>query len=138
MDNNEDTTPRNAPADTIRDRALKAVIWQNEGDKGPYLSISFAKTIEDRDGKLRDVHNFSPDETLRLSELARRAFARSQELRQEFAHERTPDQAQDGDRQARAPRENRSGQDRNSREDDRTAPRVERPRARRSGPSQSY
>lgn len=87
----EETRP---PADVIRDGALKATIWRNEGEDGPFYSTSLARTFEDRDGNLRDAHSFSGSDLLKVSELARKAYDRSNELRrEEFKQERQESRA---------------------------------------------
>ena len=81
--------PRNRPpADVLRDGSLKATIWENEGEKGVYHSTTLAKTFEDKSGKLRDTHSFSSSDLLRVSELARQAYVRSNQLYREQKHER--------------------------------------------------
>ena len=52
------------PADVLRDGALKATIWENDGEKGRYYNTTLAKTFEDRSGNLRDTHSFSNHEQL--------------------------------------------------------------------------
>lgn len=74
----------NAPRDVLRDGALKASIWRNEGENGPFYSASLARTYKDEgSGELRDSHSFAGNELLRVSELARKAYDRTQELRRE-------------------------------------------------------
>lgn len=90
-DRQEDRTTEQTrqPADVIRDGALKATIWRNEGEDGPFYSTSLARTFEDREGNLRDAHSFSGSDLLKVSELARKAYDRSAELRrEEFKQER--------------------------------------------------
>jgi len=83
------------PADVIRDGTLKATIWRNECEDGPFYSTTFARTYEDRDGTLRDAHSFSGSELLKISELGRKAYDRSSELRrEEFKQERQAERAQ--------------------------------------------
>ncbi len=78
----EDDAPER-PADTIRDGSLKASIWRNEGDKGPYYATEFARTYTDADGNPRDSRSFVGGDLLKLSELARKAYDRTTELRRE-------------------------------------------------------
>ena len=81
--------PKNRPpADVLRDGSLKATIWENEGEKGVYHSTTLAKTFEDKSGKLRDTHSFSSSDLLRVSELARQAYVRSNQLYREHKNER--------------------------------------------------
>lgn len=83
------------PADVLRDGALKATIWKNSGEKGPYFTTTLAKTYEDRNGKPRDTHSFSGSDLLRVAELARDAYARSNQLRRDLGKQRSQEAAQD-------------------------------------------
>lgn len=73
----------NGPADVLRDGNIKATIWKNERENGPSFSTVFARTWQDEEGAYRDSHSFSGTELLRVSELARAAYVRTNELRQE-------------------------------------------------------
>ncbi|MEM7651525.1 MAG: hypothetical protein AAF204_05535 [Pseudomonadota bacterium] len=106
------------PADVLRDGALKATIWQNEGEKGPYFTTKLAKTYEDKNGNIRDTDNFGQNDLLRIAELARSAYARGNELRREFGKEQgrsanVQDQGRSDQREAfRQRRSNGQGSDR--------------------------
>lgn len=97
----------NSPEDTLRDGSIKATIWRNEGDKGPYYTTTLARTYEDRSGKVKDSQSFSSGDLLKVGELARQAYHRSGELRREYARAQNQDrdqgQVQDrpNDREAR-------------------------------------
>jgi hypothetical protein len=69
------TKPKNAPVIVIRDGALKASIWENEGENGTYLTTTFAKTYT-KDSKPKDTQVFSRSDLLPLSELLRRSYAK--------------------------------------------------------------
>jgi len=84
-------TNNNRPIDTIRDGKLKASIWENEGEKGPYFTTTLAKTYQDREGNLQDTQNFTASDLLRVSELARSAYHRSRDLRREVNQSQRPD-----------------------------------------------
>lgn len=43
----------NPPVETLRDGALKASIFRNEGDNGPFFNTIFSKTYKDELGELR-------------------------------------------------------------------------------------
>jgi hypothetical protein len=81
----------NAPIETLRDGRLKATIWENKGESGPYHSVTLAKVYEDRDGKLQETHSFSGSELLRIAELAREAHGYLRGLRRDAALDREPD-----------------------------------------------
>lgn len=90
----------NPPADVVRDGSLKASIWENEGKKGPYYTTTLAKTYEDRNGQLRDTNVFNNSDLLRVSELARQAYARTNDLRQDMLNEQKQDQSREARAQA--------------------------------------
>ena len=79
---------KNPPRDVLRDGNLKASIFRNKGEKGAFYSASLARSYKDQEGQVRDTHSFAGNELLRVSELARKAYDRTQELRRDGA--RTP------------------------------------------------
>jgi len=74
------------PFEVLRDGFLKATIWKNEGEKGPYFTATFAK-IYDKDGKPVDGQNFTGSDLLRVSELAREAYSVIKEQRAALSRE---------------------------------------------------
>ena len=76
-------TASERPADTLRDTNLKATIWRNEGDERPFYAASFARAYKDEKGEYRDADTFVGTDLLKLSELARKAYDRTTELRRE-------------------------------------------------------
>lgn len=83
------------PIETIRDDDLKASIWENEGKKGKYFTTTFAKTYQDKKTEnLRDTDAFNNSDLLKVSELARQAYSRTNELRKELKQERQQEQHQ--------------------------------------------
>ncbi len=108
MDNNK-------PIDVLRDGSLKATIWENHGENGTYFSGTLAKTYEDKDGKLKDSHSFSGSDWLRISELARQAYARTTQLRRELKQDQTQDHADNYDEEGRESYQGRRRQSRRSR-----------------------
>ena len=82
-DSSDDRTAPNQPVDVLRDGNLKASIWRNETDKGPFFATSFARTYRDAEGNARDTHSFVGSDLLKLSELARAAYTRTGELRRD-------------------------------------------------------
>ena len=81
MERDNDNSPApNQPADVIRDRNLKASIWRNEGEKGPFYATTLTRSYKGQDGEYRDTHSFIAGDLLRVAELARRAYERSTEM----------------------------------------------------------
>ena len=74
---------KNTPADTLRDGALKATIWKNEGESGPYYTVNFSRTYTDKtDGSIKSSDSFTGSELLRVSHLAPKVYDRIAMLRQ--------------------------------------------------------
>lgn len=88
----------NAPVDKIWEGKLKASIWRNEGERRTFFKATFARTFKDQDGELRDTQSFGSDDLLKLSELARQAHHRTNELAREEFRERRDNQEPDQDR----------------------------------------
>lgn len=83
------------PDETLRDGALKAVIWRNEGENGAFFSVTLAKTYKDDRGQYQDTHSFSSGDLLRVSELSRQAYGRVNELRRELKPVQENDEGND-------------------------------------------
>lgn len=94
------TAQTNRPADTLRDGALKATIWKRQGESGDFYSTELARTYQDQEGKLHDTHSFSGNDLLRVSELAKGAYHRTNELRREQAQERKAEAERETQRDA--------------------------------------
>ncbi len=95
----QDQTPTrseepNKPIETLRDGNLKASIWRNEGENGPTYSTTFARTWRDEKGQYRDSQSYAGTDMLRLGELTRSAYHRTNELRRDHAVEQTQERNQ--------------------------------------------
>jgi len=89
MSENDVTTETNKPIETLRDGNLKASIWRNEGENGPSFSTTFARTWRDDQGQFHDSQSYAGTDMLRLGELSRSAYHRTNELRREYAQEQS-------------------------------------------------
>ncbi|MEP0961864.1 MAG: hypothetical protein ABJQ70_09875 [Roseobacter sp.] len=85
----------NRPVDTLRDGNLKASIWRNESANGASYSTTFARTWRDDQGKWHDSQSYSGTDMLRLGELSRTAYHRTNELRREHSQTQSQDQSQE-------------------------------------------
>lgn len=81
---------KSPPEETLRDGNLKAAIWRNEGERGPYWSVTLSKTYRDDQGQPRDTQSFTGTDLLRVAELSRDAYARTNALRREYLRSREP------------------------------------------------
>lgn len=73
--------PKNKPADTLRDGAIKATIWRNGSDQGDYYTATISRTYKDDRGNYQDTTSFNGNDLLRVAELSRRSHNRILELR---------------------------------------------------------
>jgi len=76
------TETNNKPAATIRDGAISATIWKNQGEKGRFYSVRITRSWKDKDGNYHDSNDFSGTDLLIVSRLASRAYDTVCELRQ--------------------------------------------------------
>lgn len=71
------------PVETLRDGNIKSSIWRNTTEKGAFYAATFARSYTDRDGNVRDATGFAGTDLLKLSELARKTYDRTGDLRRE-------------------------------------------------------
>lgn len=91
----EQAQESNKPVETLRDGNLKASIWRNEGENGPTFSTTFARTWRDDQGRFHDSQSYAGADMLRLGELSRTAYHRTNELRREHAYEHVQDKGRE-------------------------------------------
>ena len=48
----------NKPANTLRCGNIKATIWENTSEKGPFFSTTFSRPFKDQSGAWRDGTSF--------------------------------------------------------------------------------
>ena len=48
----------NKPANTLRCGNIKATIWQNVSEKGPFFSTTFSRPFKDQSGAWRNASSF--------------------------------------------------------------------------------
>lgn len=51
-------TTTKKPANTLRSGNVKATLWQNESEKGPFYSATFARPYKDKDGNWHNAPSF--------------------------------------------------------------------------------
>src|SRR5437870_167705 len=67
--------PKQRPAQTIRYGRLKATVWRQESDKGPWYSVALARTYRDQAGNWQSSGSFGRDDLLVLAKLADQAHS---------------------------------------------------------------
>ena len=63
----------NKLANTLRCGNIKATIWQNESEKGPFFSTTFFRPFRNASGKWRDGSSFGLNDLQALLMVAREA-----------------------------------------------------------------
>lgn len=69
------------PVSEIRDGAIYASIWRNQGDKGPFYSITWGRTYTDEADKLQSADSFGQGHLLRQQHLIPKVYDKISELR---------------------------------------------------------
>lgn len=60
----------NKPFHTLRSGAIKAAIWLNDGQKGPFFATTFSRSFKDRAGAWRNASSFSLSDLEALMNIA--------------------------------------------------------------------
>ena len=63
----------NKPANTLRCGNIKATIWQNVSEKGPFFSTTFSRPFKDQSGTWRNGTSFGLNDLGALVSVAREA-----------------------------------------------------------------
>lgn len=80
------------PIHTIRDGALKAVIWENESTSGSvFHAVTLSRTYRTEEGRLADTSSFVGADLLRVKRLLDRAYDYIADLRR--TRQPAPDEA---------------------------------------------
>jgi len=61
---------RDMPVFSCRHRALKAAVWQNESEKGPFFNVTVSRSYKDGE-TWRESTSFGYDDILPIAELLR-------------------------------------------------------------------
>ena len=71
---------KNTPEVTLRDGAIKATIWKNEGENGVFFSVEYSRTYSDGKNNPKDTSGFSGSQILKQAHLAYKAYDRIKKL----------------------------------------------------------
>ena len=63
----------NKPANTLRCGSIKATIWQNVSEKGPFFATTFSRPFKDQTGVWRNSTSFGLTDLEALLTVAREA-----------------------------------------------------------------
>lgn len=79
-------TEKKPPVETLRDGAIKATIWANEGEKGTWHSVEISRTYKRPNSEeFSDSYSYSGADLLKVSQLAQKAYERVSELKNEVS-----------------------------------------------------
>ena len=65
--------PSNAPVFSVRHRALKAAVWRNESENGPFFNTTVSRSYKDGD-TWKEAGSFGYDDLLIVAELLRSCY----------------------------------------------------------------
>jgi len=65
--------PANAPVFSVRHRALKAAVWRNESDNGPFFNVTITRSYKEGE-QWRESSSFGFDDLLIVAELLRTCY----------------------------------------------------------------
>ena len=63
----------NKPANTLRCGSIKATIWENTSEKGPFFSTTFSRPFKDQSGAWRNGTSFGLNDLDAIVSVAREA-----------------------------------------------------------------
>ena len=63
----------NKPANQLRCGNIKATIWENTSEKGPFFSTTFSRPFKDQSGAWRNETSFGPNDPEALMTVASEA-----------------------------------------------------------------
>lgn len=63
----------NKPANTLRCGSIKATIWENTSENGPFFATTFSRPFKDQSGAWRNGTSFGLNDLEALLTLARQA-----------------------------------------------------------------
>lgn len=60
---------KNRPVHEVRFGRLKAAIWRQESDKGPWYSVTFSRSYQDANGQWQNTTSFGVRDLLEVAKL---------------------------------------------------------------------
>lgn len=98
---------RKKPVETLRDGSIKAAIWENDGEKGKFNSVTFSRTYRDQNGEYGNSNRFSGTDILKLSKLAEQSYDAIQQRRAQGREQKTDYAKQQREATKRTPNNDR-------------------------------
>jgi hypothetical protein len=83
-DTGEDTQPGNRPVAKFKHGGIELSVWPNQAESGTMYNTTITNSYkDDKSGDWKTSASFSPTDLLVVGELARQAFAKITELKQQ-------------------------------------------------------
>lgn len=76
---------KNAPVQKFRLGGLQLDVWENESEKGQFLTMSFQRSYKDKDGEWQHTQSLRVNDLPVLSLLCQKAFEYAKEKKVEEA-----------------------------------------------------
>jgi hypothetical protein len=86
------STTKNVPVKTLRNRRIKAAIWENQGAKGVFYTVTISRSYKQND-VWRDSQSFSHNELLIVAKLMYDAHTAISSLLEKVKTARAPQAA---------------------------------------------
>jgi hypothetical protein len=67
---NRDSYQKRDPTHTLRSGNIKATIWKNAGEKGPFFATTFSRPFKNQSGEWRNGTSFGPNDLEALINVA--------------------------------------------------------------------
>lgn len=78
-------TQNQGPLQTLRDGAVFAKLWQQEGKNGPFVTVEIGRTYQDQQsGEYRSTNSFSDRDILKVQAIALEAHREAGKWREYF------------------------------------------------------
>jgi hypothetical protein len=83
-DTSDESQPGNRPVAKFRHGGIELSVWPNQGESGTMYNTTITNSYkDDKSGEWKNTSSFSPTDLLVVGELARQAFAKITELKQQ-------------------------------------------------------
>lgn len=81
---NDEAQPGNRPVAKFRHGGIELSVWPNQTDSGTMFNTTISNSYkDDKSGEWKPTNSFSPTDLLVVGELAREAFAKITDLKQQ-------------------------------------------------------
>jgi hypothetical protein len=61
---------KNRPIEELKIGRVRAAVWKNESESGPYFSVTFSKLYKDQEGNWKDTTSYTRDDLMLVAKVA--------------------------------------------------------------------